>query len=42
MSADGYRDVEVSGKVYDRLIGRLWDAYENAPVPMNFEEFFGK
>ncbi len=42
VSADGYRDVEVSGKVYDRLIGRLWDAYENAPVPMNFEEFFGK
>ncbi|MBT9780066.1 PSP family protein [Clostridium sp. MCC353] len=44
VSADGCRDVEVSQDVWERLAGRLWDAYENAPAPMEFDElmtFFG-
>ena len=39
VSAGGFRNVEVSGAVWNRLAGRLRAAYEQAPAAMSYEEF---
>lgn len=40
VKAEGYQDIEVSKKVWERLLGRFKEAVAKAPAPMTFEEIF--
>lgn len=40
ISTEDYTDVEVSRSLWEELFSLLWNAYQDAPEPESYEEFF--